>query len=198
VAECLADRLGYPCVAVEILEKGAAKLGIPVNAIRGKFETAPGLWARLNRDREKYVLAVQTALLEACADGQLVYHGLAGQFLLARCPGVLRVRLVAPIEKRLQLLNSEYHMAPDAAEEFIRSADQDRRRWVRMMFDADIEDLAHYDLTVNLRTLGLESACVAIAEAASQPQHEVTADMSAQIADLAAGCRARLEAMMEA
>ena len=147
VAERLADHLGSSCIASGILERGAAKLGIPVKAIRGKFETAPGLWARLNRDRQKYVLAVQTALLEASGDGRLVYHGLAGQFLLAGCPGVLRVRLVAPLEKRLQILSAKHRMTRRAAEEFIRSADQDRRHWVRMMFDADIEDLAHYDLT---------------------------------------------------
>lgn len=198
VAECLADRLGYPCVAAEILEKGAAKLGVPVKTVRGKLETPPGLWARLKRDREKYILAVRVALLEACATGELVYHGLAGQFLLKDCQGVLRVRLVAPHEKRMQLLVQEHHMTREAAAEFIHSADQDRRRWVKQMFGADVEALAHYDLTVSLRALSLESACAVIAEAASQPQHEITEDMRARMERLAAGCRTRLEALVKA
>jgi cytidylate kinase len=194
VAECLCERLGCPCVADEVLRSAARKLQVPEEAVRGKFETAPGLWARLSRDRERYVLAVQTALAEACTERDLVYHGLAGQFLLRGLPGVFRVRLIAPLETRVHALRSaNAAMSRRAAEEFIRTVDRERERRVQAMYGLDVEDPALYDLTVNLRTLTLDAACAAIAEGASQPQFRLTPEVRARLRVFAEDCRRRLE-----
>ncbi len=193
VAECLARTLGFPCIAREILQKAAKKLGASEKALTWKFETPPGRWARLTQERKTYLLAVQSALAELCAKGDLVYHGLAGQFLLRGLPGVLRVRLVAPMEMRIRALTDAHHrMTPRAAEEFIRDVDQDRRRWVKLMYDADVEDTSLYDLTLNLRSIALETACNVIAEAAAQPQYQITHEVKAKLEDFAAACRERL------
>jgi cytidylate kinase len=195
VAQCLADRLKWPALADEILQNAAAKLGASEEAVRGSMETPPGLWARLMRERERYVLAVQAALAEACAEGSLVYHGLAGQFMLREVPGVLKVRLIAPLAMRVQaLVTKNPGMTPEAAEEFIHNVDEERRRRVRLMYQADVEDPSFYDLTVNLRSLSLEAACGAIAEAASRPEYEVTDEVAARQKAFARACRQRLDA----
>ncbi|NIU74122.1 MAG: cytidylate kinase-like family protein, partial [Gammaproteobacteria bacterium] len=154
VAECLANELGYHCVAREIVRGAARRIGVSEDAVKEKFETAPGLWSQLFRERKLYVAAVQTALADRCVEGNLVYHGLAGQFLLRGLPGVLRVRLVAPLEFRIRALLSERdHLSREAAEKFIDNIDQERSRRVRRMYDMDVEDPALYDLTVNLRIM---------------------------------------------
>lgn len=198
VAECLAERLGYRCLAEEILQEAADDLGVSPEVTKAKFQTPPGLWARLVRERELYLLAVQTALAEACVEGDLVYHGLAGQFLLEGLPGVLKVRLVAPLEKRIESLTRERHrMTRAAAESFIRNVDQDRARWVRITYGAEVEDPSLYDLTVNLRQLTLDTACASIAEAASLPEFETTPDTRAAREAFAADLRGRLDALTE-
>lgn len=194
VAACLCERLECPCVADEVLQKAAKKLDVSEEAVRGKFETAPGLWSRLSRERERYVLAVQTALAEACAEGDLVYHGLAGQFLLRGLPGVFRVRLIAPLEARIASLRQANHaMSHRAAEDFIRTVDRERERRVQSMFGLDVEDPSLYDLTVNLRSLSLDSACAAIAEGAAQPQFRVTPEVRERHRAFAAECHRRLD-----
>ena len=197
VAECLAEQLGSRCLAREILRRAAGKLGASEEVVQAKFETTPGLWARVSRERERYVLAVQTALVEACLEGNLVYHGLAGQFLLRGLPGVLRVRLISPLEKRVRALQeTQRRMTTKAAEDFIRNVDQDRRRWVKVTYGADVEDPSLYDLTVNLRSLSVDSACAAIAEATEQPEYAVTEGVRAELASFAADCHGRLDALM--
>jgi len=194
VAECLCDRLDCPCLADEVLQNAARKLEVSEEAVRGKFETAPGLWSRLSRERERYVLAVQTALAEACTEGDLVYHGLAGQFLLRGLPAVLRVRLIAPLEMRIGALRAaDRGMSRQAAEDFIRNVDRDRERRVRSMYGLDVEDPALYDLTVNLRSLSLDAACAAIAEAAAQPAFRIGETERDRHQAFAAECRQRLE-----
>ena len=193
LAGCLAERMGYPTLGFEVLEEAAESLGISGETFRGKYETAPGLRARLTKEREKYILAIQTALAEWCTRGDLVYHGLSGQFLLKRIPGVLRVRLVAPMELRVRaFLDSQPLMSKSQAQEFIQNVDQERSRWCRLMFGADVADPVNYDLTVNLKRLTLESACATIAEAVTQPRYQITDEMEAEIFAFAAECREKL------
>jgi len=192
-AECLAEMLGYPSVGREILQEAAEKLGVSAQDLSEKLEAPPTLFARLTQERKKYLLAVQTVLAEYGLNGNLVYHGLAGQFLLRDLPGVLAVRLIAPLEMRIQALLSAHHrMSRKAAEEFILNVDDERSRWVKLMYDSDVDDSSLYDLTVNLESISLETACLVIAEAAKQPQFEVTSDVKRRLADFAKECRQRL------
>lgn len=192
-AECLAETLGYPCIGREILQEAATILGVPLEDLSGRLEAPPSLFARLTQERKRYLLAVQTALAEYSVTGELVYHGLAGQFLLRDLPGVLAVRLVAPIEMRIETMTSAHHrMSRKAAEEFIQNVDEERRRWVKMMYNADVEDSSLYDMTVNLESISLDTACVVIAEAARQPQYEVTPAVRQQLEDFARQCRDQL------
>lgn len=198
VAECLAEHLGHPTLAREILRVAAAKLGASEEVLQTKFETTPGLWARLSREREKYVLAVRTALLDACVEGRgdLVYHGLAGQFLLRGLAGVLRVRLIAPLESRVRMLMDSHHrMGLRAAEDFIRSVDQERARWVRVTYGVDVDDPSLYDLTVSLRSLAPRSACAAISAAATHPAFAFTDEVRDAWAAEAEECHRKLASL---
>jgi cytidylate kinase len=192
-AECLADALKYPCVGREILQEAARKLGASEENLSGKLEAPPSRWARLTQERKTYLLAVQTALAERCVGGDLVYHGLAGQFLLRDLPGVLAARLIAPLEVRIQaLMDSHHRMTRKVAEDFIHNVDEDRRRWVKLMYKADVEDPALYDLTVNLQSISFDTACEIIAEAAAQPQFEVTDEVKKKLETFASTCREQL------
>jgi cytidylate kinase len=193
VAECLARTLDYPLVGREVLQEAAEKLGLAPDDLQGRFETTPGLWARLTKERERYFLAVQSALAEWCTRGNLVYHGVAGQFLLKDLPGVLRVLIVAPMETRVHnLLETHSRLTRDQVLDFIRKVDQERSRWVRVMYGADVQDPSLYDLTVNLRKMSMASACRIIAEAATQPRFEISDEVEAELFSFAAGCRRRL------
>ncbi len=193
LAECLSSRLGYPSVGREVLQEAAEALGASEEAFRGKFETTPGLWSRMTHAREKYILAVQAALADWCTRGNLVYHGLAGQHLLEGLPWVLRVRLIAPLEIRVRaLLDSHPQMTAPQAEDFIKGVDQDRSRWVKVMYGADVTDARLYDLTITLDTHTIESACETIATAVTLPRFQVTDEVEREIFAFAAECRDRL------
>jgi len=176
-----------------VLQEAAEALGASEKTFRGRFETTPGLWSRLTQDREKYILAVQTALAEWCTRGNLIYHGLSGQHLLKGLPGIFRVRLIAPMELRVQaLLESHPQMTVSQAETFIKDVDQDRARWVKIMYGADVNDSNLYDLIINLETHTIESACETVATAVAQSRFQVTDEVEAEIFAFAADCRERL------
>jgi cytidylate kinase len=197
VAECLAETLGYPCVGREILQQAAQALGASEETVRRKLETPPGRLALLTQERQRYLLAVQAALAEHVARGDLVYHGLAGQFLLRGLPGVLRVRLIAPPEMRIRALVAAHHATSQkAAARFIRNVDRDRKRWVRLMYGADVTSPSLYDLTINLRAIALETVCDVVAQLVRQPHYEITHAARGMLESFAAESRERLRALL--
>jgi cytidylate kinase len=192
LAECLAGALGSPCIAREVLMEGAKKLGVSEEFLREKMERSPRLWERLTTERRIYLLAAQTALAEYAARGDVVYHGLAGHLLLRELPEVLRVRLIAPLEARTLTLMEQRGLTRDEASRFIADVDQQRVRWTRLMYEADIEDPRLYDLVLNLEKTSINSACAVVVWTARQREFIVTDASRARLADFAITCRARL------
>jgi hypothetical protein len=93
MAECLAEGLGYPILGREVVQEAASGLGVPASLLEEKMWERPTLWDRLSSMRRVYMVAVQAALAERAVEGNLVYHGLAGGFLLrARCASVSSLR----------------------------------------------------------------------------------------------------------
>jgi len=98
---------------------------------------------------------------------------------------------------RIQSLVGHHpHTSQEAAERYIRKVDRQRRRWVRAMYGAEVGDTLLYDLTINLRAISLDTACVMVTEMAQQPHYEVTDAVRAQLVAFAATCRQRLDAIV--
>lgn len=192
MAECLAEQLNYPIVAREVLQYAAADLGISEEGLSREWERAPKLWNRHSSERRLYITAVQAALAEHVSGGDLVYHGRAGQLLLAGLPGVLRVRLIAPIEARVRTLMDSEAMDPTSAEQYIRHVDGIRVRWVKMMYGRDVNDPLLYNMVINLRTLSLTAACAIVTKTAEQPDFVITDEVRKKLADFRLACRVKL------
>jgi len=192
LAECLASTLGIPCLGREILVDAAAKLGVPEQVLSKKMERGPGLLDRLTLERRIYVVAVQAALAEKIESGNLVYHGLAGQLLLRELPAVLRLRLISPMEIRIQTVIDRQGLSRQGAEQYIKDVDENRIRWTRFMYDVDLRDPQLYDVIINLEKMSISSACNVVAQAAKEPEFEITETVRRKIADFALMCRVKV------
>lgn len=192
LAQCLCGALQVPCVGREILVEAAGKLGVTQEVLAAKLERSPGLWDRLTSERRAYVTAVQAALAEHVASGNLVYHGYAGHLLLAKVPAVLRVRLIAPLEMRVQAVMERQGLDRGAAESYIRKVDEERVRWTRVIYGVDLRDPSLYDLVINLEHMSVKSACATVVETVRQPEYIVTPEVLGQLGDFALACRVRV------
>jgi cytidylate kinase len=192
LARCLAERLGYPILGREVAQEAAAQLGVPVKDLQEKMEERPGVFGRTSLLTKVYMAAVRNALAEAAQDGNLVYHGVAGGLLLKDVPGVICVRLIAPLDLRVQALMSAEGMDQIQAEAYIRDVDDARARWVRVMYGEDISDPALYDLVVNLDTFSIPEVCEILCRTAAQPEFALTEERMADLDDFRVESRVRL------
>jgi len=192
LATCLAKHLNYPVMGRELLQDAAAQLGVPAQDVGEKMEERPGRFGRKPLITKLYVAAVRAALAEQAKDGNLVYHGLAGGFLLRSLPGVLRIRLIAPLETRVQALMESHGMDDSSAEAFIQEIDETRAAWVKNVYGQDNLDSTRYDMVLNLGSFSIQEACEVVLAAASRPEFEMTASRMRELEDFRAASQVRL------
>ena len=86
------------------------------------------------------------SLADLLADGNGIYHGLAGQFLFRDLRHAFKVRIVAPMSLRLHNAMERMELSRGEAERHIRSSDEHRLLWGRQIFDADVNILGLLNL----------------------------------------------------
>ena len=84
VAEKVARKLGYECIAREVLLEASEHFNIPEVKLIQAFEGAPSLWDRLVQGKEKYIAFIQVALLKEFQKGQCRLSRTCGSFLCER------------------------------------------------------------------------------------------------------------------
>jgi cytidylate kinase len=100
--------------------------------------------------------------------GHVILIGRAANIVTAQLPHVFHVRLVAPLEKRIEHAHRFYNLSREAAREFIQREDQGRERYVKTYFNARIDDPLLYHLLLNTGLLSFDEAAQIIANAVQQ------------------------------
>ena len=109
----------------------------------------------------------QTAetILRLATLGHVILVGRAGNIVTARLPHVLHVRLVAPLEDRIERICRDDQKTPAEARKFCLEEEQARARYVKTYYHADIDDPLLYDLVINTSSVGYEETARLVGEA---------------------------------
>lgn len=174
LAECIAEELGYGCVARQVLVSAAEHYGAPLDRLSEALTETPGFIDRLAADRAHYLAYVRATLSRQVKDDNVVYHGLAGHLLLGGLPHVVRVRVIAEMEFRIRGAMVRNKLSRDAAIEFIKRGDEKRVRWTRFLYHVDWRDPSLYDLVINLDHLNIVDACATVCCAAGLDRFKTT------------------------
>lgn len=121
-----------------------------------------------------WALAQQTTktILRLAGLGRVVLVGRGAEVITNRLPYVFHVRLVAPLEKRIQHTTGYYNLSAVDAAKLVKEADQARRRYLRRYFDADIDDPLLYDLILNTGRLGFARSAEIVTQAVLRHHEE--------------------------
>jgi cytidylate kinase len=185
-ANLLSTKTGYPVIGLEVIKDAAARYGISESAISKQLSQGPRVIERLAGDKRRiYLIALQSALAERALQGDFIYHGLAGHFLLQHIPKVFKIRLVAPLAYRAKSVMEKKGLSETDAIKYIEKVDEKRRQWTRFLYDVDWTDPMLYDVVINLEQIHLDSACGMILSALGQPEFRDTPEKQKAIQDFA-------------
>lgn len=137
----------------------------------------------INLDEESALTLVQRAVKAAYEAGNMVILGRGGQMILRDKPDVLHVRIVAPMEDRIQRVKAqiksekqEYLADIDTrreAQEHILAHDEASADYIKAYYNEDWADPGLYHLVLNTGMIDFERAAQIIADTMKllEPQH---------------------------
>jgi len=117
-------------------------------------------------DEDAYVRLTQRVMLHLATQGNVVLMGRGGQAHLAHRMDVLHVRVVAPNDYRLNVLQERDGLSKEEAAREIRRADEQRRRYLRRHYGIRWASPEHYHLVINTGRTGVDAGTRLVVEAA--------------------------------
>ncbi len=191
LAECLGAALGYRCLSREAVAEKAAAPGVSQEQLLDALSKPPGFLERFRHQRYQFIALFQAGLAEEVKAGKVVYHCNAGHLMLQGVSPLLKVRVIAPLQKRVAMVQERLKLSPSEAVAYIHKVDVDRKNWTRFLYGVNWEDPALYDVVVNLALMNVREACEMVAAAARQKSFEFVGEWQTQLEDLSIGSRVR-------
>lgn len=184
VAEKAARKLGYECIARDVLIEASEEFHVPEIKLVRAIHDAPSILDRFTYGKEKYVAFIQSALLQRLQKDDVVYHGLAGHFFLTGVSHVLKVRIIADMEDRVRLEMEREGISRKEALRILRQDDEERRKWSQHLYGIDTWDPSLYDLVIHLRKITADDAVDIICHTVGLEHFKTTPESQKKMDDL--------------
>ena len=183
VAEKVAKKLGYECIGRETIIETSEQFNIPEIKLIRAIHDAPSILERFGYGKEKYIAYFQVALLRHVKKDNVVYHGLAGHFLLHGIAHVLKVRIISDMEDRIAWEMEREKISREEAQRILKSDDEQRRKWSRHLYGIDTMDASLYDLILHIKALTPDDAVDIICHTVGLPDFQTTAQSQKVLED---------------
>ncbi len=189
LAESLSKRLGYRSISREVIIRAASENGISEQKLRKAIEQPLSSRERLGMDidseRSHYLAFIQAALCDEAKHDNVIYHGhgghlllngyfVGGNLLLKHISHVIRVRIIADMEQRIAFAMESNSLLREEAIAYIRTMDDQKKKWTKFLYKVDWNDLSQYDAVVDLKETSLSDACEIICTMAKSPRFQAT------------------------
>jgi len=185
VAEALAERLGYECVSRDILLETCEEFAIPEIRLIKALHDAPRILERFHHGKERYISYFRSAFLTHMAKDNIVYHGLSGHFFLRDIAHVMKVRIIANMEDRVQEEMKRENCSEEEARYMLKKDDDERRRWGLSLYGKDTWDSSLYDMVLHIDVLQVEDVVDILDSEVKKGRFDTTAESAAMLRERA-------------
>lgn len=158
VAEKLAEKLNFECVSRDIILEACSEFNIPEIKLVRALHDAPSVLERFQHGKERYLSYYRYALLKHVQKDNVIYHGLAGHYILRNIPHVLKVRIIADMDDRVQEEMKRENISAQKALYILKKDDDERRKWGLQVHGTDTWDSRLYDMVLHISTLTVDDA----------------------------------------
>jgi cytidylate kinase len=159
-----AEKLGYTLVDGDSIRDLATSYGLTPEAVEKADEKPPAFVDKVDAQTEIDFHRLELIILDYALKGNVIIYGRGGQDLLHGIDSILRVRIIAPFEERVERWAEREWLDPDLARVLVRKSDQQRAGFIKYYFDRNWDDPLHYDLLINTSRLSHDTAVKLICE----------------------------------
>ncbi|MFB3897768.1 MAG: AAA family ATPase [bacterium] len=136
----------YPFTAIAYMEPALG--GYP-----GTFEEGMGI------DDRRYLQLTQTVIRNFAEEGNVIIMGRGGCILLKDFPQTVHLRIIAPLERRIEWATQEDpNIDKSKAKEIIEQKDKARAEYLKHFYNANWDNPLFYHLILNTGHIALDDA----------------------------------------
>ena len=171
LAEYLSGALGYKLVTREDITTALAGYGISEDRLhRARFKQL-GIMSKMDAEWMHYLACARAALSREIRQGNLVYLGNDGGALLDGFPMVLRLYVIADMERRIDVFmkRNNYAIGRAQAKRFIDRVDAKRARWGKILHNDGHFQSRDFDLVIDPGHMSIADAYGLICAAVENP-----------------------------
>ncbi|HOK29623.1 MAG TPA: cytidylate kinase-like family protein [bacterium] len=179
VAHRLCEVLGYRYFDKELMTEVAVKMGIseeevidysedsyklrsfidnlfrrrePLATITVKGKNSSGEITHMTEvlDEERALKLIQRTIERLREIGNVVIVGRGSQVILRDAPGVLHIRIVAPVEQRIGRIMLNRSLTRNEARDYMETKDRASSEYLRRFYGVDWSDPSLYHLVINM------------------------------------------------
>jgi cytidylate kinase len=183
IARALGQRLGWAVYDRELLQRVAQEMNLRTSLLqhmdeKGKHwlqECMEAFTGGPAASTDAYVRHLLETLLSLAARGECVLVGRGAPQVLPPAT-TLRVRLVAPLADRIEVIRQRFGFSRAEAARWVQAADVDRVRFVKDHFHKDSTAGCDYDLILNTARFSVEACADIIVEALRRLQGQTASE----------------------
>lgn len=168
VALVVAEQLALRLIGRDLINQAARQAGAPEIAL-AEIDELGLLGLRPDQAAwQLYRTTVEQVIRREAAAGNVLLVGRGSQVVLAGQPGVLHVRIIAPLAARVACVQERCRITPEAAAARIAASDRARTAYLRRHYGARLDDPQWYDLIINMARLQVADAAALVCTAAGR------------------------------
>ncbi len=118
---------------------------------------------------DDYIQELANIIQDVADHDNVLILGRGSQVVLREHPNATHVLLVGPKDLRIANIAKRDGIAPEEAEKYVKSLDKGRVSFHEKFFDVNVNDPAHYHLTLNVGRLTQDQMASLIADTAQVP-----------------------------
>jgi len=198
IAEKVAKKLGYECIAREAVIEASQEFNIPAVKLERALHDAPSVLDEFTYGKEKFIAYYQVAFLEHLSKDNVVYHGLAGHFLLKGVSHVLKVRIIADMADRIKWEMEREKISEKEAARLLKNDDEERRKWSQHVYGIDTNDSSLYDLIIHIKKISVDDAVDIIYQTVQLDHFKTTAESQAVLHEMLVAARVKVAILDQA
>ncbi|MFZ1685301.1 MAG: cytidylate kinase-like family protein [Candidatus Zixiibacteriota bacterium] len=159
----LAQKLGYQRLHRDVVEAITRESGYFKRVVESLDEhvrssldvMVEGFFSGHAVDNADYIRNLSKVVLSMSELGGVILMGRGGNFILGMNRG-FHIRFVAPVQSRIENLVKYSQFIERHAAERIKESDQERKEFIKKLFNADIDDPTRYDMVINSERMDVE------------------------------------------
>lgn len=190
IAQKLAEKLGYTCVSREMLLESSEEFNVPAVKLMNAINETPGDFDYLKDAKVRYMSFIREAFLKSIEKDNVVYHGFAGHFFSKEIPNILKVRILANIDYRINVLMKRENVSEEKARKLLHQIDAERKQWSLYLHGIDTNATELYDIVLHIDNLRVEDAIEFIYGLAQRPCFQTTFETKKKLKNMLLAAKA--------